>query len=81
MIWVFVFGGIALAGVVMMVCYGVWLAHKTADLLSEASVLADRLGELGELVAQIQPPAAAGDVRLDDRPIPTDHRVGSEHQT
>ena len=31
MVWVFVFGGIALAGLVMLISYGVWLAHKAAE--------------------------------------------------
>lgn len=58
MLWVLVFGGIAAAGLVMLVCYAVWLAHKAADVLSEVGMVTDRLGELGELVGQIQVPAA-----------------------
>lgn len=53
MLWVWVFVGIAVAGLVMVVCYVVWLAHKTADLLSEVAVLADRAGQLGDLLGQI----------------------------
>ena len=30
MVWVIVFGGIALAGLVMLISYAVWLAHKAA---------------------------------------------------
>ena len=56
MIWVGVFGGIALAGVVMFVAYAVWLAHKAADVFSEVQVLADRTGQLFDLLSQIQPP-------------------------
>ncbi len=56
MIWVLIFGGIALAGVIMLVAYAVWLAHKAADVLSEVGVLADRTGPLAELLSQIQPP-------------------------
>jgi hypothetical protein len=55
-VWVFVFGGIALAGLVMLIAYAVWLAHKAADVMSEVSVLADRGGQLAELLGQIQPP-------------------------
>ncbi len=69
MVWVFVFGGIALAGVVMLVCYGVWLAHKAADVLSEVSVVGDRLGQLADLLAQIETPGLP-------RPTPAD--LGSE---
>lgn len=56
MLWVFVFGGIALAGLVMLISYAVWLAHKTADVLGELSVFSERLGQFGRLVAQIQMP-------------------------
>lgn len=58
MLWVIVFAAIAVAGLVLLVCYGVWLAHKTADVLSEVTVLAERGGQLAELLGQIQPPAA-----------------------
>lgn len=80
MLWVLVFGGIALAGVVMLVCYGVWLAHKAADVVSEVAVLADRLGQLGELVAQIQSPAPAGWGGSAYGVLPSDLRAGSEEQ-
>jgi len=55
-VWVLVFGGIALAGLVMLVCYGVWLVHKAADLLSEVAVLAEQGGELAGLLGQITAP-------------------------
>jgi hypothetical protein len=58
-LWVIVFAAIAVAGLVMLVCYGVWLTHKTADVLSEVGVLADRGAQLGELLGQIQVPQAA----------------------
>jgi len=57
-LWVFVFGGIAVAGLVMLVGYAVWLAHKTADVLSEATVVSERIGALGLLASQIEMPAA-----------------------
>jgi hypothetical protein len=67
MLWVILFAAIALAGLVLLVCYGVWLAHKTADVLSEVTVLAERGGQLAELLGQIQPPTAGrqglGDTR------------------
>jgi len=49
-LWVLVFALIALAGLVMVVCYAVWLVHKTADLLSEVQVLGDQAGELADLL-------------------------------
>lgn len=59
MLWVIVFAAIAVAGLVMLVCYAVWLSHKAADVLSEVGVLADRGAQFGELLAQIQVPQAA----------------------
>ena len=59
MVWVFVFGAIALAGLGMLVGYAVWLAHKMSDLFSELRVLGDRGGELMGLAAQIGVPQRA----------------------
>jgi hypothetical protein len=59
-IWVLIFVAIALGGVVMVTCYAVWLAHKTSDVLSELAMLADRAGELAELVGQIGVSAGSG---------------------
>ena len=56
MVWVIVFGGIALVGVVMLISYAVWLAHKASDVWSEVSMLADRADELAQLVGQIRVP-------------------------
>ena len=58
MLWL-VFAGIALAGLVMVGCYAVSLAHKGADLLSEVGVLADRGGQLVTLLGQLSPPPRA----------------------
>ena len=63
MIWVAVFGGIALVGLIMLISYAVWLAHKAADVMSELAVLADRADQLADLLSQIQsppPPAVSG---------------------
>lgn len=67
MFWVLIFGAIALAGVAMLVAYGVWLAHKTADVLSELDVLASRVAELGDLVAQVGIAPAEGRELQPDR--------------
>ena len=56
MIWVAVFGGIALAGLIMLIAYAVWLAHKAADVMSEVQVLADRTGQLFDLLSQVEVP-------------------------
>ncbi len=56
MIWVVIFCGIAAAGLFMVVSYGIWLAHKASDVISEVAVLGDRAGQLTELLSQIQVP-------------------------
>jgi putative Ca2+/H+ antiporter (TMEM165/GDT1 family) len=56
MVWVIVFVGIALAGLVMCICYAVWLGHKAADVWSEVDMLAARATEFADLVGQIQVP-------------------------
>jgi hypothetical protein len=54
-VWVLVFGGIALAGLIMVVSYGIWLWHKASDLFSELEMVAKRGEELAELLGGIQP--------------------------
>ena len=56
MIWVIVFVGIGLAGLIMLISYAVWLAHKASDLFSELDMLAVRAAELADLLAQIRVP-------------------------
>ena len=56
MIWVAIFGGIALSGLVMVIAYGVWLWHKASDLFSELQMLGKRAEELAALVSQVQLP-------------------------
>jgi len=55
MVWVLIFGGIAVAGLIMVISYGVWLWHKASDLFSELEMLGTRAEELADLVSQIQP--------------------------
>ena len=55
-VWVLVFGGIALVGLVMLIAYAVWLAHKASDVLSELAVLAERGDQLAGLLGQISVP-------------------------
>ena len=59
MLWVIVFVGIGLAGLIMLISYAVWLAHKVSDLFSELDVLAGRAGQLADLVGQIRLPEPA----------------------
>lgn len=56
MVWVLVFGAIALLALVGLVCWLVWLAHKTADVLAEVQVLGERAGQLAELVGEVRVP-------------------------
>lgn len=53
MIWVWVLLGIGVAGLVMVVCYAVWLWHKVSDVMAEVAVVTDRLGQVGDLLAQL----------------------------
>ena len=50
-----IFGLIALAGLVMVVSYGIWLWHKASDLFSELEMLGRRAEELAEILGQLQP--------------------------
>jgi hypothetical protein len=59
-IWVLVFGGIAVAGLAMVVSYAVWLFHKASDVMSEVRVLFDHGDQLATLVGQIQVPQLDG---------------------
>jgi hypothetical protein len=76
-IWIFVFAGIALAGLVMVVSYAVWLIHKAADVMGEVRVLLDRGGQLTELIGQIQIPPF--DEFADD--VDSEHSVRANYLT
>lgn len=56
MLWVVLVLVLALGALGVLVGYAVWLAHKTADVLSEVGQLGERAAELGELLAQVQVP-------------------------
>jgi hypothetical protein len=66
-VWVVVFVGIGLAGLIMLISYAVWLAHKTSDVFSELEMLAARADELAQLMSQI---------RIPERTVPADWRNG-----
>jgi hypothetical protein len=66
-VWVLVFGGIALAGLVMLVCYAVWLIHKVSDVMSEVRVLLSRGDQLAAVVGQIQVPQRTPFADLDSQ--------------
>ena len=56
MIWAFVFAGVALAGLLMVVSYAVWLIHKASDVMGEVRMLLGHGGELVALIGGIQVP-------------------------
>lgn len=58
MVWVLVFGGIAVAGLAMVVGYAIWLAHKAGDLFSEIEMLGTRAEELAAVLDRLELPAA-----------------------
>jgi len=58
MLWVLIFAGIAVAGLIVAVSYAVWLWHKASDLFSEVEMLGQRVDELTALLAQIEPTPA-----------------------
>lgn len=53
MFWILVFLGIAVAGLLMVIGYGIWLAHKAADVMFEANRLGEQWAEIGELAGSI----------------------------
>ena len=53
MLWVVLVLVLGLAALLVLVCHVVWLAHKTADVLSEVAVLSDQAGQLADLLGQI----------------------------
>lgn len=55
MIWVLIFGLIALGGLIMLASYALWLWHKASDLFSELEMLGTRAEELAQLLSQFQP--------------------------
>lgn len=69
--WVLVFVGIAVAGLVMVACFAVWLWRKAMALLDETAVLLERSDQLIGLLDQIELPD-------DRRPQPI-HRPERHH--
>lgn len=57
MIWVIVFGAIALGGCAMVVCLGISLWRKSHALLDEVGALMGRAEELAALLDRIELPS------------------------
>lgn len=68
MFWVILFAAIALLGLAMVVSYGVWLAHKVADVASEVRVLGGQAEQLSALLSQIEVRQAGHGDRTELRP-------------
>lgn len=66
MIWVLIFGGVGLIGLITVIAYAVWLARKASDLFSEITVLTGRMQQIAELLGKIEIPA------------PSDYNANSE---
>ena len=69
MLWVLLFLAIALAGLITVAAFAVWLWRKATGLFAELGMLGTRAGELAELAAQIRLPGVADEPRthpLDD---------------
>ncbi|MFT3887129.1 MAG: hypothetical protein QM713_03050 [Arachnia sp.] len=61
MLWVWIFLGLGVAGVVALVIYGVGLAHKAGDLQHEAGLTLKRVEEARALAERIRLPASGRD--------------------
>lgn len=62
-----VFAGIAVAGLIMVICFAVWLWRKATALLREVSDLLDRAGQMLDLIEAIEPaehPGPAADTEV-----------------
>lgn len=70
--WPWIFIGIAVGGLVMLVCFAVWLIHKASDLFSELRVLGERAGQGIELLSRIEVPDSS-DRALTGELILADH--------
>ena len=55
MLWVVLFLVLALGALAVLVAYVVWLAHKTADVLSELQVLGEQASRFADLLGQLSP--------------------------
>ena len=60
MVWVLVFAAIAVGGIVWLIAWTVWLAHKASDLFSEFEMLGQRAEEFADLVGQVTLPQESG---------------------
>lgn len=53
MMWPWVFVGIAVLGLIVLVCYALWLWRRASDLFFELKVLGKRTDEMATLLGEI----------------------------
>ncbi len=53
-VWAWIFTGIALGGIIMLVSYAIWLWHKASDLMFELRRLGAQSEEIARLLGQIE---------------------------
>ena len=62
--WVLIYLAIAVAGLVMVGCFAVWLWRKAVALLREAGVLMERADQLAGLLGQLGAPIDSAAARV-----------------
>jgi hypothetical protein len=60
MMWVLIYLAIAVAGLVMVACFAVWLWRTAIALLREAGVLMEQADQLAGLLGQLGAPVDSG---------------------
>jgi hypothetical protein len=69
---------IALAGLIMVCCFAVWLWRRAVALLGEAGVLLERVDELAGLLEQIGQPVEPNHLQRVHGIVDEDDREGSD---
>jgi hypothetical protein len=81
MMWVLIYLAIAVAGLVMVGCFAVWLWRKAVALLREAGVLMERADQLADLLGRLGAPVDSESARrrhsrVDDDDAEDDLEIG-----
>lgn len=58
MIWIVVFGVLALAGGIVVVLYASTLPHKVSDIRHEVGIAKERVGRIGALLRGVELPSS-----------------------
>jgi NhaP-type Na+/H+ or K+/H+ antiporter len=73
MMWVLIYLAIAVAGLVMVGCFAIWLWRKAIALLRETGVLMERADQLAELLGQLGAPVDSETARRHHSGVDDDH--------